>query len=355
MADYIPEFDIEDKNTYNFANNVPITLIPEDSRLAYKPVGRPDLLKHYDNQQHGHWVASEIHLSEDYRNMSEITVDEQRLIKWQSALFAQFDMIVNCDFVKKYLNIVNIPEAQYFYGAQLNMENVHAETYADIAETIMPLERDTVFNAIANMPILAELSAWINKRSTLIYDGDVKNRDVYHRFLYAQSLYAAILVEGVMFQTMFIIPFWFQRYNKFAGIIQANQFISRDERYHSDFSIEMYNLMVQFYKLPRNIIVTMTQEFMQILNKFMLDMIPGQVRDLNAQVFMTHAQYLTDKLLVDIHQEPMYGITVTPFPDLIKLSLPNKANFFERQVTSYSKRAADSEGDKDDGTFYNFC
>lgn len=353
MSKYVSEFDIKDNNTYNFGNNVPINLIPEDDRLAYKPIGRPELLRHYDNQQHGHWVASEIHLTNDYRDMGTIDIGEQRLIKWQSALFAQFDMIVNCDFVKKYLNVVKIPEAQYFYGAQLNMENVHAETYADIAETIMPLERDVVFNAIANMPILRELSEWINARSTFDVHPDAVHRDEYGRFLYSQSLYAAILVEGIMFQTMFIIPFWFQRYNKFAGIIQANQFISRDERYHSDFSIEMYNLIEPFYKLPRSVIVEMTTEFMAILNKFMVDMLPNQVRDLNAGVFMAHAQYLADKLLGDIKQDPMYGVTITPFPDLVKLSLPNKHNFFERQVTSYTKRSAVDEGD--DGGFYHDC
>lgn len=66
------------------------------------------------------------------------------------AFFASSDGIVNENLVERFCGEVQIPEAKCFYGFQVMMENVHAETYSLLIDTYIkdPQEKEYLFEAI---------------------------------------------------------------------------------------------------------------------------------------------------------------------------------------------------------------
>ena len=60
----------------------------------------------------------------------ELTGDEQFFIKHVLAFFAASDGIVNENLVERFCSEVQYPEARFFYGFQIMIENVHSETYS---------------------------------------------------------------------------------------------------------------------------------------------------------------------------------------------------------------------------------
>lgn len=96
------------------------------------------------------WTTEEIDLTKDTSDWERLTPDEKYFIKHVLAFFAASDGIVNENLVERFLIEVQVAEARCFYGFQIFIENVHAETYALLIETYIkdPKEKEHLFNSI---------------------------------------------------------------------------------------------------------------------------------------------------------------------------------------------------------------
>ena len=63
----------------------------------------------------------------DWHNLND---NEQHFVSHVLAFFAAADGIVNENLVERFAQEVQIPEARFFYGFQIAMENIHSETYS---------------------------------------------------------------------------------------------------------------------------------------------------------------------------------------------------------------------------------
>ena len=68
---------------------------------------------------------------------------ERHFISHVLAFFAASDGIVNENLIERFLAETKAPEARCFYGFQIAMENVHAEMYSRLIETLIvdPIEQ----------------------------------------------------------------------------------------------------------------------------------------------------------------------------------------------------------------------
>ena len=64
------------------------------------------------------------------KDWEKLSDDEQHFLKHVLAFFAASDGIVNENLVVNFANEVQWAEARTFYGFQIMMENIHAETYS---------------------------------------------------------------------------------------------------------------------------------------------------------------------------------------------------------------------------------
>lgn len=95
----------------------------ETKRWSILPIKHMDLWTRYKNAQKQNWVAEEIDLSKDH--FHELSEKEQVYLKNLLAFFAVSDGIVIENLAVNFLQEVDIPEAQFFYGFQTAIESVH--------------------------------------------------------------------------------------------------------------------------------------------------------------------------------------------------------------------------------------
>ena len=109
------------------------------------------------------------------------------------AFFAASDGIVNENLAVNFSNEVQWPEARAFYGFQIMIENVHAETYSLLIDTYIkdPQEKDRLFHAMETVPSVMKKAEWALRWT----DQDKAS--------FGERLIAFAAVEGIHFSGSF--------------------------------------------------------------------------------------------------------------------------------------------------------
>lgn len=73
------------------------------------------------------------------------------------------------NLITNFASEVQIPEARFFYGFQLFIENIHSEVYSLLIDTYItdPKEKDQLFNAIDYYPC-------VQKKASVSLEGGAK-------------------------------------------------------------------------------------------------------------------------------------------------------------------------------------
>lgn len=105
------------------------------NRFVIFPIQYDDIWEFYKKAVASFWTSDEIDLSRDRVDWDKLKPDEQYFIKHVLAFFAASDGIVNENLVERFAQEVQIPEARFFYGFQIAIENIHSETYSLLIDT----------------------------------------------------------------------------------------------------------------------------------------------------------------------------------------------------------------------------
>ncbi len=293
----------------------------------------------YKKQQDSYWRAEEIDFSNDkYDFENVLDKDEQHFVKMILAFFASSDGIVNMNLRERFLNEIQITEAQVAYGFQLMMENIHGEVYSDMLTNIIekPSERDFLINSFKNVNSIKRLSdwaiKWINCKSSSL----------------AKRIVAFAIVEGVFFSGAFASIFWLKKRRSrgkyfMNGLIKSNRFIARDEGLHTNFACVLYSFVNN--KLSQSEINEIFDEAIDIASEFTQDAIRCDLIGMNVELMNQYTKYVSDRLIVYLGYEKIYNVT-NPFDFMESIGLLNKDNFFEMRVDAYQS-AYNQENRKD--------
>ncbi|TEB30169.1 ribonucleotide reductase [Coprinellus micaceus] len=199
-------------------------LTPSTRRLILYPIQYPQIWDFYKKAQASIWTAEETNLASDLADWNnKLTDGERHFISHVLASFAASDGIVN---VERFCSEVQVAEARCFYGFQVMIENVHAETYSLLLNTYIkdPDERDHLFRTIESIPSVKRKAQW-----ALSWISDAKAT-------FAERLVAFAAVEGIFFSGSFAAIFWFKKRGLMPGLTFSNELISRDKGLHTDFA-----------------------------------------------------------------------------------------------------------------------
>ena len=107
-------------------------------------------------------AGSQVDLAHDMNDWEKLSKDEQHFIKHVLAFFAASDGIVNENLVERFCSEVQYPEARFFYGFQIMIENVHSETYSLLIDTYVKdkAEKMHLFNALETVPCVRKKADW---------------------------------------------------------------------------------------------------------------------------------------------------------------------------------------------------
>lgn len=300
--------------------------IPEDQRLTVLPIARPRFWNLYSQAQKCFWTPDEIKMicdAEDYRN--KLDDNERRAISYLLALFATLDTLVNINIVSRFRNDLDIPEINFFYNFQSSMEDIHAIAYAKMLQAVIldRQERDRLINAVHHVPTVSRIADFVRSCTRSIES-------------FGARLMRMICVEGVLFMGPFALIFWLQKRGIMPGFGESNEWIARDEGLHTLFGCAIYDELQPEYKLSRDEIVAIVEEAVGIAADFMRDAVPAPLMGINADSLTQYVKHQADEILALINEDPHYEVD-NPFKFMEQINISARANFFERNVTTYSK------------------
>ena len=293
-------------------------------RFVLFPIKHHDVWEMYKQSMACFWTADEIDLAPDLAEWENLSDDSRHFLKHVLAFFAASDGIVNENLVTNFADEVQWPEARCFYGFQIMMENIHAETYSLLIDTYIkdPQEKNHLFKALETVPSVKKKGEWALRWL------DRKRGN------FAERLVAFAAVEGIFFSGSFCALFWLKKQGIMQGLTFSNELISRDEGLHCDFACLLHS------KLNRgageNMIHRIISEAVKIETEFVTEALPVSLIGMNATLMKQYIEFVADRLLISLGATKLYNVE-NPFPWMEMISLQGKTNFFERRVGEYQK------------------
>ncbi len=293
------------------------------NRFVLFPLQHHDIWEFYKKAEQVFWTAEEIDLAQDLADWEQLKPNEQHFIKHVLAFFAASDGIVNENLAENFVSEVQYTEAKFFYGFQIMMENIHSETYSLLIDTYIKdkEEQHYLFNAIDTVPAVQKKAEWALK-----WIGSES---------FTERLIAFAAVEGIFFSGSFCSIFWLKKQGKMPGLSFSNELISRDEGWHTDFAVHLYNHHIE-NKLSRERIIEIIDSALVIEKEFITEALPVSLIGMNSDLMKQYLEYVSDRLLVELGVGKVYN-SENPFDFMQNIALPNKTNFFEKRVADYVK------------------
>ena len=302
-----------------------LLLTESDRNYTIFPIQHDDIWTYYKKAMANFWTPEEVDLSKDYSDFVKLTDNERHFIEHILAFFAGSDGIVNENLVERFCSEVKLPEAQFFYGFQIAMENIHSETYSLLIDTYIknPIKKAKLLNAITTIPSIKKKADW-----AIRWIGDDSS--------FGERCIAFAAVEGIFFSGAFCSIFWLKKRGLMPGLCQSNELISRDEGMHTEFAVLMYKYLRN--KPSEERILEIIREAVVIETEFITDSLSCKLIGMNSELMTQYIQYVADRLLQMLNIDKIYNAT-NPFDWMELISVQGKTNFFEKRVGEYSNVA----------------
>ena len=307
-------------------------LLPSNDRFVLFPIEHKDIWEAYKQHLAMFWTAEELDLADDLKDWENLNENEKHFLKHVLAFFAASDGIVNENLAVNFSNEVQWPEARCFYGFQIMIENIHAETYSLLIDTYIKdeAEKNHLFKAMETIPSVMKKAEWALKWT----DKDKAS--------FAERLIAFAAVEGIHFSGSFCAIYWLKQRGIMKGLTFSNELISRDEGLHRDFACLLHSKLNE--QVPESVALDIITEAVEIEKDFVTNALPVSLLGMNASKMCEYIEFVADHLLTSLGYATHYG-TANPFTWMEMISMQGKTNFFERRVGEYQKAGVTSSSD----------
>jgi ribonucleoside-diphosphate reductase beta chain len=298
-------------------------LVENPGRFVIFPIEHNDIWEYYKQHQAAFWTAEEVDLTNDIRDWETLTENEKYFIKNVLSFFAASDGIVNENLAENFYREVQYPEAKFFYGIQLAMENIHSLMYSLLIDTYIsnPKEKDECFNAIDRLPAVQKKAKWALEW--------IENAS------FAERLVAFAAVEGIFFSGSFCSIFWMKSRGIMQGLCNANSLIFKDENLHCDFAIHLLNNHLED-KPSEKRIKEILLSALEIEKEFITESLPVSLIGMNSNLMKQYLEFVVDGLLVKMGCGKEFNVE-QPFKFMEQIAVETKGNFFESRTMEYQK------------------
>lgn len=316
-------------------------LAKTNDRFVLFPIKHHDIWDMYKKAMASFWTAEEIDLYADLGDWAALNEQERHYISHILAFFSASDGIVNENLALRFYDDVQLPEARSFYGFQIAMENIHAETYGLLIDTYIkdPAKKDYLFHAIDNIPCIKKKADW-----SLRWIGSNEN--------FAERLVAFAAIEGIFFSGSFCSIFWLKKRGLMPGLTFSNELISRDEGLHTDFACLLYRNYVGD-KPSEERIRQLIMEAVALEQEFISEALPVSLIGMNADMMKEYIRFVADRLMRSLGYKEIWGAK-NPFDWMELISLQGKTNFFEKRVSEYQKAGVLNSTKENAGNAFEF-
>lgn len=298
-------------------------LTENPNRFVIFPIQHPDIWWYYEQHQKAFWTVEEVDLSKDRKDWENLTDNERYFIKNVLSFFAASDGIVNENLAENFYREVQYPEAKFFYGFQLAMENIHSLMYSLLIDTYISnqKEKDDCFNALDRLLAVQKKAKWA--------------LDWIEKASFQERLVAFAAVEGIFFSGSFCSIFWLKSRGLMEGLCLANGYIFKDENLHCDFAIHLLNNHLQ-NKPSEERIKEILLSALEIEKEFITESLPVSMIGMNSNLMKQYLEFVVDGLLIKMGCSKVFNVE-QPFKFMEQIAVETKNNFFESRTIEYSK------------------
>ena len=270
-------------------------LVENPNRFVIFPIEHNDIWEYYKMHQAAFWTAEEVDLSGDIRDWENLSENEQYFVKNVLSFFAASDGIVNENLAENFYREVQYPEAKFFYGMQLAMENIHSLMYSLLIDTYVsnPKEKDECFHAIDRLPAVQKKAKWA--------------LDWITNASFQERLVAFAAVEGIFFSGSFCSIFWLKSRGIMQGLCNANSLIFKDENLHCDFAIHLLNNHIE-NKPSEKRIKEILLSALEIEKEFITESLPVSLIGMNSNLMKQYLEFVVDGLLVKFGCKKQFNV-----------------------------------------------
>jgi ribonucleoside-diphosphate reductase beta chain len=298
-------------------------LIENPNRFVIFPIEYHDIWEFYKQHQAAFWTAEEIDLTHDIKDWESLSDNERFFIKNVLSFFAASDGIVNENLAENFYREVQYPEAKFFYGFQLAMENIHSLMYSLLIDTYITNHKEKLecFTAIEHLPAVQKKATWA---LNWIENASFQDR-----------LIAFAAVEGIFFSGSFCSIFWLKNRGLMPGLCNANSLIFKDENLHCDFAIHLLNNHC-VNKPTETRIKEILLSALEIEKEFITESLPVSLIGMNSNLMKQYLEFVVDGLLVKFGCSKEFRVE-NPFKFMEQIAVETKGNFFEGRTVEYQK------------------
>jgi ribonucleotide reductase beta subunit family protein with ferritin-like domain len=304
-------------------------LDPANERFVLFPIREEKLWKRYKQAENCVWKVEEVDLSDDINDWNNKLNDPQRkLLKHILAFFAVADGIVNHNLLERFSRDVTVLEAKYFYGQQVQIENVHAEMYSLLIDSYIPdeAEKTHLLNSMHTIPSIKRMAEWAFRW--------INNKNI----SFAARVVAFAAVEGLLFPGCFAVIYYFKKKGLLPGLTFSNELIARDESLHCSFACLLYREYIK-NKLPEATVIQLIEEAAQLSKDFFGEALPEPIIGINSVEMNKYIEFTADFILKQLGLKKHYK-TKNPFSFMEHISMNQKTNFFEKKNAEYQRFSA---------------
>jgi ribonucleoside-diphosphate reductase beta chain len=293
------------------------------NRFVIFPIQHNDIWEYYKMHQAAFWTAEEIDLTNDIRDWNNLSENEQYFVKNILSFFAASDGIVNENLAENFYREVQYPEAKFFYGMQLAMENIHSLMYSLLIDTYISSEeeKNLCFTALDNLPAVQKKAKWA--------------LDWIENASFQERLVAFAAVEGIFFSGSFCSIFWLKSRGIMQGLCNANSLIFKDENLHCDFAIHLLNNHVEDKPSEKRIREILLSA-LEIEKEFITESLPVSLIGMNSNLMKQYLEFVVDGLLLKFGCKKEFNVE-QPFKFMEQIAVETKGNFFESRTVEYQK------------------
>ena len=310
-------------------------MITEETEF-YNPNEYPELVEQWEMHEDAHWTHREVRMPEDIEQWQsgEITDVEKSLIGNVLKLWTQSDVNVGGMYKKRLIGFFRNDKASDLLTSFAGREAVHKNAYAHLNNSLGLGESSySEFLEIAEM---AEKHDYMLEQVE-----DIK-------------LYLAkqILVEGVSLFASFVILFNFSRFGKMKNMCDIVRWSMKDESMHVIGNAEILKIYLKEtgQSLDEEAVRETALRLVELEDAFIDRAYElGEVRGLPKDDVKKYIRYVTNYRLWQIGlTSPLFDIEENPIPWVNDI-MGGQAftNFFEREVTDYSKNNMSGEMTQD--------
>jgi ribonucleoside-diphosphate reductase beta chain len=292
------------------------------------------------------WFPNEINMSPDAKDYENLT--EREKVAYDKALsqLIFMDSLQTNNIIDNVNPFVTAPEINLVLVRQSFEEILHSQSYAVMVDSISS-NSDEIYQLWRKDMMLKSKNDAIAKVYEELAENPTKRN-------FVKSLFANQILEGIYFYSGFAYIYALAKNGKMLGSSQMIKFIHRDEVTH----LLIYQNMIRDLKkeLPEIFTTEFIDEVLQMFReavelevswgKYITN---GEILGLSEKNIQAYIKYLANERLRKAGLPELYDVSENPLKWVDEFSKFNnqRTNFFEGNVTNYTKGGLSFEDDWD--------